>query len=105
MARFAGIVGMKEDPIETSPGIFEVVVTEKKVSGEIIYKPVRWTSGELSQDGVTVNHSLSILADASSLEDFSKAAYVEWQGVRWTVTAIDYRRPRIFLTLGGIYNG
>ncbi len=31
--------------------------------------------------------------------------YVRWQGERWRITNIEIQRPRIVLTIGGIYNG
>jgi hypothetical protein len=31
--------------------------------------------------------------------------YVEWMNARWKITSIDVKRPRVILTIGGVYNG
>ena len=105
MSRFSGNIGIKADAVETSPGIWESTITVTPIFGEIRNKPVRWTSGELSQDKVTANHVISIIGPESLVTDFSEAVYVTWQGKKWTVKSIAYAKPRVNLTLGGVYNG
>lgn len=105
MARFSGMIGIKSDPVETSPGIFLPAIVERHVSGDILLKPIRWQQGESAQDEPKANHKLSIIASAVVLEDFSDIVYVMWQNRKWSVTNVSYLQPRIELTLGKVYNG
>lgn len=105
MAKGVYPIGIKQEAVESAPGIYNEDILVRNVPGDLQYKPVRWTEGELNQDMVKANHQLSIMGDEALMDDFSRAAYVVWQNQRWTVTNVSYVRPRINLTLGGIYNG
>lgn len=105
MSRVVVLIGIKTPAVQTSPGIFEEVIVEKKMSGDMISKPTRWTVDELAQDTARINHVFSFISRGSVSTDFSSAVYVVWQGKKWTVSSIEYPSPRIKLTLGGLYNG
>lgn len=104
MTRFVGLIGVKEDPVEIRPGIFESTITETKISGNIRIGNVRHRDSELQQDSVTANHVVSIIATEASMADYSSVVYITWQGRKWSVKSIEYIRPRINMTLGGLYN-
>jgi hypothetical protein len=105
MSRFTVIIGISEDPLEIKPGIFEPSIIEREFNGEIRNSRIRWSGGESLQDEVKVNHVVSIIGPETLMDDFSEAVYVIWQSRKWTVSNIQYIRPRINLTLGGQYNG
>jgi hypothetical protein len=105
MARYKGVIGVKQEAVETSPGIFEESIIELPVTGEMRRQSLRWLSGELSQDKVNAGHQLSIIASEASITGMMDVVYITWQGKKWVVKTIEYQRPRINLTLGGIYNG
>jgi hypothetical protein len=105
MSRVRVPIGIKTPAVETSPGIFEEAITETIVSGDMEYKPIRWSVDELAQDSARLNHTFSFISRGSVKEDFSNAVYLVYQGKKWTVSTISYLSPRIKFTLGGIYNG
>jgi len=47
---------------------------------------------------------LSIITPEDSIINFTEVVYIWWQGRKWSVRSIEYKRPRIELTLGGLYN-
>lgn len=105
MTKFCGVVGYG-DTIETEPGIWEVKIEERTYYGDVLSRNLRWErSVEQQNDNLTINNSISILADPYAFEHASQIRYVEWAGAKWKVTNIDIQRPRLVLTLGGVYNG
>lgn len=104
MARFHGEVGYGES-VETSPGVWEDVMTEQVYSGNVVRNTRRLESGEGLNDDVVVGNSISIVADQHAIEHFFQIKYVRWAGVLWTVTSVEVRAPRLILSLGKVYNG
>jgi len=104
MSKFRGSIGIDRGSEETSPGIFEPTIEEVEVTGEIRNQSARWQSHE-QRDSVTAKHVLSIVTPESSIVDYTEVVYINWQSRKWSVVAIQYMRPRIELTLGGLYNG
>lgn len=103
MARFYGTVGYSETK-ETVPGVWEEQITERNYSGEVRKISKRWQSGESLNDDLVVSNEISIVADPFAFNNFHNIRYVVWMGVKWKVSRMDVQRPRITLTLGGVYN-
>ena len=95
---------MNRGSVETSPGIFEETIDEVEITGEIRNLGARWQKANLG-DTVSARHVLSIVTPEDSIVDFTEVVYVIWQSRKWYVVSIEYKRPRIELTLGGLYNG
>jgi hypothetical protein len=104
MSKFWGKIGINRDSQETDPGIFEKSIEEVEVAGEMRNLGARWQSHE-QRDTVSARHVLSMVTPEDSIIDFTEVAYIVWQGRKWSVISIEYKRPRIELTLGGLYNG
>ena len=105
MSKFSGSIGINRGAIETAPGIFDPSIEEVEVVGEIRNQVARWQSHE-QRDTVSARHVLSIVTPEDSMQiDFTEVVYIIWLGRKWSVVAIQYKRPRIELTLGGLYNG
>lgn len=106
MARFRGKVGYGI-AVETAPGsgVMEDRITEHVYSGDVIRLSKQRDAGEKVLDDISVNNSISIVADAYANDHFMRIKYVEWAGVRWTVTSVEPKRPRLILNLGSVYNG
>lgn len=105
MARFFGEVGYAEENVEVRPGIFEDVVTERKYFGDVVKNSRRFQDGPTVVDKLSIDNSISILADAYANERIEAMRYVVWMGVRWEIASIEDQRPRLLLRLGGVYNG
>lgn len=104
MTRFRGIIGLNRGPVESSPGIFEESIDELEVVGDLMSLGLRWPGAGM-QDGLSAKHILSIITPEDESVDFNEVVYVEWNGRKWNVVSIEFKRPRINLTLGGLYNG
>ena len=104
MARFCGIVGYVSYE-ETRPGIYEDIVTERKYYGDVLNNKSRWEKTDHLNDDINISSEISILADAFAYQHFSEIKYVEFMGAKWLVVSALPERPRITLTLGGLYNG
>lgn len=91
---------------EKAPGVFVEVVTEHNYYADIIRNARRLQSTETLNDDVLVNNSIEIMAaDDYAMQNFFDIRYVKWNGANWKVSNVEVRRPRLVLTLGGVYNG
>ena len=104
MAKFYGKVGYTETT-ETAAGVWTEGVTERNYSGDIIKNTRRWQNGDNLNDDLIINNIISIVADPFANQNIHTMKYVEWLGVKWKITSVDIQRPRLLLTLGGVYNG
>lgn len=102
--KYYGTVGYA-DTVETSPGVWEEVVTERKYTGDILRNRKSYQGGQNLNDNLNVNVSISIVADPYAIKHFHTIRYIEWQGARWQVTDVDVQYPRLELSIGGVYNG
>ena len=104
MAKFCGVVGFSVTK-ETSPGIWNPVITEREYYGDVLSNARRLQTIDQLNDDVNVSNRISIVADAFANENFHSMRFVEYMGTVWKVTNIEVQRPRLILTLGGVYNG
>ena len=106
MARFYGEVGYGES-VETPPGsgVWVNQITEFPYTGDVIRNTRRLEPGESVNDDIVVGNSISVVADQQATEHFFKIKYVRWMGVRWTVSSVEVKTPRLVLSLGSVYNG
>jgi hypothetical protein len=103
MAKFYGSIGYSETT-KTKPGVWEEGITERKYSGDVIRNTRRLQAGESLNDDIVVNNLISIVADPFANQNFHRMLYAEWMGVFWKITNVEVQRPRLILTIGGIYN-
>lgn len=104
MAKFYGKVGYVETK-ETSPGVWTEEVTEQTYFGDVNRYTRNLQSSNQVNDNVTVTVEISIVADPFAYQHFHSIRYVEYMGALWKVSTIDPQRPRLNMTLGGLYNG
>lgn len=105
MAKFYGKVGYAAQSVETDPGIYEDQIIERWYLGDVVRNTRRLVEGSEVNSDLTVDNSISILADPYALDHFHALRYVEWAGVLWVISSVDVQRPRLVLRLGGVYNG
>ena len=107
MPKFYDVVGYAE-PREGSgdyEGVVEDRIVERRYYGDVLRNTRRWESGSDILDNLRINNQISIVADAYAYEHFYAMKYVKWMGTRWVVTNVEVQRPRLLLTIGGVYNG
>lgn len=104
--RFSGVVGYGESSeTQVDSGVWEDVITEAHYKGDVLRDTRDLSPGEKVNNDLSVNNLISIVADDQLNKHFYKIKYVMWQGVRWVVTSIEVKPPRLLLTLGDVYNG
>lgn len=104
MARFSGKIGYGI-PTETAVDVWSDVITERAFKGEIPRDSVTQIQSDKMNDDVRHEDRISIVADAFALGNYTRIKYVERAGSLWTVTAVEVKRPRLILSLGGVYDG
>lgn len=103
MAKYCGIIGFSKTE-ETSPGIWEEVITERTYFGDLIRNAHRFQNSENLNDNINVSNEISIVADPYAFEYFFSIKYATFMGSKWKVTNVDIQHPRIILSIGGLYN-
>lgn len=103
MSKFYGVIGYAE-MAETSPGVWQESVTTRNYYGDVIKNTSKVRDGEHLNDNLTLDNKLSIVADPFAYEKFHSMRYVQWLGTLWKITSVEVQRPRLILTIGGIYN-
>lgn len=104
MARYYGVIGYAIS-VETTPGVWKKQVVERKYYGDVIRNTRRLQSADQLNDNIVVNNELSIVADPYAYENFHSILYAEFMGAKCKITNVEVQRPRLLLTLGGVYNG
>lgn len=104
MAKFCGVVGYGTEK-ETSPGVYEPDIEERRYFGDVLRNAKRWENGEGLNDDLKITNRISIVADAYAYEHASAIRYVSWMGTKWKVSELDFQPPRIVMSIGGVWNG
>lgn len=103
MARFAGKIGFVRT-VEKEGSVWEEETIEKAYKGDIVRDARRWDKPTEVNDDLTISNEITIVADSYMWNNWAFIKYVVWNNVKWKVNYIEINRPRIRLTLGGIYN-
>jgi hypothetical protein len=104
MARFFGRVGYGET-VEKAPGVYVDDIVERSYFGDVVRNARNLREGENLNADLSVQNSISIVADAYANDHFFAIRYVEWAGALWTVPSVEVQSPRLLLRLGEVYNG
>lgn len=104
MTKYYGRIGFSITN-ETAPGVYEEIIDLRKYKGDVLKNYRRWDSSENLNDNLNVDNTLSIIADSFMYENIGVIRCVEWMSTFWEISSIDIQRPRIVLSIGGVYNG
>lgn len=105
MGKFYGAIGFVETT-ESTPGVWTEGVTERNYYGDVTKISSRWQqAGDKVNDDLEINNQISIVADPYAYSNFHAIRYLTWMGVSWKIKKVEVARPRLILTLGGVYNG
>ena len=94
-------------PVEESSelGVWVDAIIERTSHGDVVRTSRKLEDSGNLHSNIVVDNSISIVADTFAISNFPYIKYAMFMGVRWTVTNIEVRRPRLILTLGEVYNG
>lgn len=104
MPKFCGMIGFCKTE-ETTPGVYEEVITERPYYGDLNRNSRRLQSSDKVNDDINISNEISIIADPYLRENMYAMRYVTFMGAKWKVTNVDVQYPRLNLMLGGLYNG
>lgn len=102
MAKYAGKVGFAIQK-ETSPGVWTDEIVERKMRGDVIGASSSFRPGESVNEDITLGHRLSLMGDPYAYENFTGLRYITYLGVKWRITGVEIQRPRMIVTVGGMY--
>lgn len=106
--RFHGTVGYATSA-ETVPGVWRDTITEREYYGDVVrntrhLEPPVQVPPEVNSN-LSLENSFSILADAHAYANYMTIRWIEWEGNKWRVSSVEVRRPRLILTVGGLWDG
>lgn len=105
MAKWFGKVGYSET-VDNGTGVWKPRDTVREYYGDVIRNSTRWTgNSDSTNDELTVNTQISIVADPFAIDKFHAIKWIEFMGARWKVTSVEPQLPRLILNLGGVWNG
>lgn len=106
MAKYSGNIGFAQC-VETpeGSGIWKDLVQPKHYRGDVLNATLRYQNNNEINDDVRITNRISIVADPFAILHSHEIVYAEYMGTRWRVSSIEIARPRIILTIGGVYNG
>lgn len=104
MAKWFGVIGFAET-VETAPDVWTEQITKRNYYGDLRRNTRRLQASDQLNDDINVANELSIVADPYAVSHFHSMRYVEFADAKWKVTNVEVQRPRLILTLGGLYNG
>lgn len=102
--KWYGAIGYA-DSVEKEPGVWVDKIIERKYAGDLSRNTRRLQSSEQLNDNINVANEISIVADPYAYRNFHLMKYVEFMGIRWTISNVEVQYPRLILTTGGVYNG
>lgn len=102
--KFFGKIGFTTQR-KSQPGIWTSSAEEREAYGDVLSNVRRWENDGQVNDDISTTNRISILANRFFYEHLGAMRYVKWNGTAWKISSAEVVRPRIILTLGGVYNG
>jgi len=104
MAKYAGLVCYAQQ-VETSPGIWENDEKTRMMKGDLIRQNANIQDAGKVNGDVSLNHRVSLVGDAYAFNNYFNMKWILIDGRKIEITAVEVHRPRIIVTLGGLWNG
>lgn len=104
MAKFFGPIGYAIQK-ETYPGVWTDEVIERNYRGDVLQNSNRWKESDNLNDNFVIDNKLSIVSDSYMHENLGYIKYIRWMGTNWKINRVETLRPRLILSIGGVYNG
>ena len=102
MARYYGNIGFAVQN-ETAPGIWEDVIEARPYKGDVLRSGRRYDNAENINDNFTITNQFSIVSDAFLYSHVPALRYLEYLGTKFKITSVDIDRPRVVISVGGVY--
>lgn len=110
MTKFTGLVGYVTQE-QSAPGVWSPVENPKMMRGDFISQAS--TNGNGSHisdtgkvnDDVSLNHRVSLLGDTYAFNNFMNLKWIQIGGKKFEISSVELRRPRLIVSVGGVYRG
>lgn len=110
MAKWHGYIGFAEN-VEATPGIWEEVITEKEIYGEIMRNRNIEKREEQINMSPILSMQLRIILNPYIKNNIQNIRYIVYspkindENTRWKITDVEIQYPSVLLTIGGVYTG
>ena len=104
MSRIACLVGYATGQ-ETVNDITTEKYSEHQMFGDLVRNYKQEIPGDTRYDELQMANNLSLVAGEYAYQNFANIRYAIFMGTKWKVTSVEVQRPRLILTLGGVWNG
>ena len=104
MTKCSGVIGYILS-VETQPGIWTGVPTEKNYYGDVVRDNRKIVDNNQINDSLNINNNISILSNKFMLENLAFMKFITFMSSKWKINSVDIIPPRIIITIGGLYNG
>lgn len=103
MTKFSGSVGYVIQA-EVRPGVWDTDETVRQMKGDIIKLSSNSQNDDKVNSDVSFNHRVSLLGDAFAFGNYFDIKWIQINGRKLEVTSVEINRPRIVVTVGGMWN-
>lgn len=105
MAKYCGKIAFGED-YEASQSVWKKRIVSRQYYGDVINTSRRYDQSTDTVNGkISTSDKISVVADAYAMSHFYNILWVEYMGAKWIAKDVSVSRPRLTITLGGLYNG
>ena len=106
MAKWSGKIGyIKIEEVERGIWSDGEVIEHQHFGDTISDRNKAQQQTDSTNINLVLANKISIVSDTFAIENFGFMKYVVIKGVKWKITEVEIQRPRLILTVGGIYNG
>lgn len=104
MARFYGEIGFAVT-VETTPGISEDTIVEKKFYGRVLRTSVRSSGEDAINPDPVMSNSIDLVVNKFAFANLTNIRYIRFEGELWKVSSLEVQKPHLIVGMGEVYNG
>lgn len=102
MNKFYGKIGYAM--MNRDEDIYKEEIVERDYYGDVLKNNSNMQSSGDVNDNINISNEISIVADPFAYSNYFNIRYLIYNGVKWKVSSVRVDYPRLFLSLGGMYN-
>lgn len=102
--KYSGKIGFATQ-VEANPGVWEDHIIERDYVGDVLQRTERLDLEGSVIPSYRTTTSFSVLSDGVLKERYSDVRYISWRGVRWSVSSVIHKFPRMEMFVAEEYNG
>ena len=104
MGKWFGKIGYATT-VQNSPSVWKPQIEEREYYGDMIRNTSSWSNNsDTTNDDLKFDIQVNIVADPYAYQHFASMKWIELYGVKWKISKVEPRYPRLVLTVGGQFN-